>query len=59
MNVQKFSHTAQPIDPSQVQQQLAALGYQEGDKVYLRAFFPGSDPRKSNLFRNWSNRHYD
>lgn len=47
MNLQQFSNTAQPIDPSQVQQQLAALGYQEGEKVYLRAFFPSSDPRKS------------
>jgi len=47
MNLQQFSNTAQPIDPSQVKQQLAALGYQEGEKVYLRAFFPSSDPRKS------------
>lgn len=47
MNLQQFSNTAQPIDPSQLQQQLAALGYQEGEKVYLRAFFPSSDPRKS------------
>ncbi|MCW6051301.1 hypothetical protein K4039_14675 [Lyngbya sp. CCAP 1446/10] len=47
MNLQQFSNTAKPIDPSQVQQQLAALGYQEGFKVYLRAFFPSSDPRKS------------
>jgi hypothetical protein len=47
MNLQQFSNTAKPIDSSQVQQQLAALGYQEGFKVYLRAFFPSSDPRKS------------
>lgn len=28
--------------------QLAALGYQEGDFVYLRFFYPSSDPRKTN-----------
>jgi len=42
------SNPSQPIDREQVQQQLAALGYKAGDRVYLRAFFPGSDPRKAN-----------
>jgi hypothetical protein len=36
----------QPIDREQVRQQLNALGYKPGDTVYLRAFYPDSDPRK-------------
>jgi hypothetical protein len=35
-----------PIDREQVRQQLAALGYKGGDRVFLRAFFPDTDPRK-------------
>jgi hypothetical protein len=35
------------IDREQVRQQLAALGYKAGDKVFLRAFFPDTDPRKT------------
>ena len=38
----------QPIDREQVRQQLKALGYEAGDTVYLRAFYPDSDPRKPN-----------
>jgi hypothetical protein len=34
------------IDRTQAIAQLAALGYKEGDTVYLRFFFPDSDPRK-------------
>src|SRR4028119_18977 len=37
----------QPIDREQVRQQLATLGYKAGDTVYLRAFYPDSDPRKT------------
>ncbi|PSB53726.1 hypothetical protein C7B67_01740, partial [filamentous cyanobacterium Phorm 6] len=37
---------AQQIDREQVQQQLKTLGYKGGDTVYLRAFYPSSDPRK-------------
>ena len=37
----------QQIDREQVRQQLAALGYKVGDTVYLRAFYPSSDPRKA------------
>ncbi|MEG5056034.1 MULTISPECIES: AAA family ATPase [unclassified Microcoleus] len=37
----------QQIDREQVRQQLAALGYKAGDTVYLRAFYPSSDPRKA------------
>jgi hypothetical protein len=37
----------QPINCEQVRQQLAALGYKAGDTVYLRAFYPDSDPRKT------------
>lgn len=36
----------QPIDREQVRQQLAALGYKAGDRVFLRAFYPDTDPRK-------------
>jgi hypothetical protein len=35
------------IDREQIREQLAALGYKAGDTVYLRAFFPDSDPRKT------------
>jgi AAA domain len=37
----------QQIDREQAQQQLKALGYKAGDRVYLRAFYPSSDPRKA------------
>ena len=43
MNTQPLSHK---IDREQVRQQLAALGYKGGDRVFLRAFFPDTDPRK-------------
>jgi hypothetical protein len=35
------------INREYVRQQLAALGYQKGDQVFLRAFFPSTDPRKN------------
>ncbi|MEG4281069.1 AAA family ATPase [Microcoleus sp. MON1_C1] len=35
------------IDRKQARQHLAALGYKGGDKVFLRAFFPDTDPRKA------------
>jgi hypothetical protein len=43
MNTQPLSHK---IDREQVRQQLAALGYKGGDRVFLRAFFPDTDPHK-------------
>src|ERR671932_380234 len=43
MNTQPLSHK---IDREQVRQQLVALGYKKGDRVFLRAFFPDTDPRK-------------
>jgi hypothetical protein len=36
------------IDKDQVSQHLAALGYQAGDTIYLRSFYPSDDPRKTN-----------
>ena len=35
------------INREQVRQQLAALGYKKGDRVFLRAFFPSTDSRKN------------
>jgi len=35
------------IDRPQAIAQLEALGYQEGETIYLRFFFPDSDPRKT------------
>ncbi len=34
------------IDRNQAQRQLQLLGYQQGDRVYLRFFYPSDDPRK-------------
>ena len=34
------------IDRTQAMAQLVALGYKEGERVYLRFFFPDGDPRK-------------
>lgn len=37
------------VDRDQVNQHLAALGYQAGnDTIYLRSFYPSDDPRKAN-----------
>lgn len=35
------------VDREQAAQHLAALGYQKGDTVYLRSFYPSDDPRKA------------
>lgn len=35
------------INREQVAQHLAALGYKQGDTVYLRSFYPSDDPRKA------------
>ena len=35
------------INREQVRQQLAALGYKKGERVFLRAFFPSTDSRKN------------
>ncbi|WP_414529379.1 DUF3987 domain-containing protein [Nodularia chucula] len=35
------------VDRDQAAQHLAALGYQKGDTVYLRSFYPSDDPRKA------------
>ena len=35
------------IDQTQALAQLTALGYQEGETVYLRLFYPDGDPRKA------------
>ncbi len=34
------------IERNQAQRQLQLLGYQQGDNVYLRFFYPSDDPRK-------------
>ena len=35
------------IDQNQARRQLELLGYQGGDNIYLRFFYPSDDPRKS------------
>ena len=35
------------LTQEQVKQHLAALGYNPGDTVYIRAFYPSDDPRKN------------
>ena len=42
MNSRKFPQ----IDQTQARRQLELLGYQWGDKVFLRFFYPSNDPRK-------------
>jgi hypothetical protein len=44
------------IDRTEALKQLQLLGYQEGDKVYLRFFYPSSDPRKDKDKGRKSNR---
>lgn len=39
---------APTIDVAQIRQQLEALGFNQDDAVYLRAFYPSNDPRKTN-----------
>ena len=35
------------INAGQIKQHLATLGYNSGDTVYIRAFYPSDDPRKN------------
>ncbi|MFN6538675.1 MAG: DUF3987 domain-containing protein [Nostoc sp. EkiNYC01] len=36
------------VNREQIAQHLEALGYKQGDPVYLRSFYPSDDPRKAN-----------
>ncbi len=39
------NETSIQLDQAQITQHLAALGYKKGDTVYLRGFYPNTDPR--------------
>ncbi|RAM52018.1 MAG: hypothetical protein C6Y22_08240, partial [Hapalosiphonaceae cyanobacterium JJU2] len=40
-----YQNSQVSLNPNFVRDQLALLGYQKGDTVYLRAFYPKGDPR--------------
>ncbi|WP_242056697.1 MULTISPECIES: hypothetical protein [unclassified Nostoc] len=48
MYAQSKGAAAHKIDVAQIRRQLEALGYKKDDLVYIRAFYPKNDPRKTN-----------